>query len=304
MSRFVLAMAAVLFLLAGCTEKQDADGEKFDVIEERDVIPRAEPAQPYEFERDEVVKATLYSGDNRGSSAVIAEISDTEELDKLSAIFQNAPPFDGPMTADWNYTVVVNTHDGNTKEIAIVGGTHVFVDESQNKSYSLDKERFVAFVERHKKLQAGVFSLWMGNAYLKLGDWDDQVHIEGLLGRPVADTLEVLGNAADTHSGSLLKTLDYDGLQLELFSPKQNGETFWIMSMTASMAGYRTPEDIEVGHALEDLRTAYPGIEMALDGRTDPHNGAYQIDREMYDFLRFEVEDGIISEIRIFRLLQ
>lgn len=67
---------------------------------------------------------------------------------------------------------------------------------------------------------------------------------------------------------------------------------------------YRTPEGIEVGSTLEEVKTAYPDIKMTLDGRTDPENGAYEIQDEMrLNFLQFEVKGGLVSEIKFYSLL-
>jgi hypothetical protein len=98
--------------------------------------------------------------------------------------------------------------------------------------------------------------------------------------------------------------MDYDGLQLELFSPKQNGETFWIRSMKASGEGYRTTREIAVGSPLKEMLEAYPEIGMAPDGRTDPDNAAYVMTDEMGELhLRFEVADGRVAEIQVYRVL-
>jgi len=147
------------------------------------------------------------------------------------------------------------------------------------------------------------FSLRINDAYITLHDWDNKVNLEEILGTPVTQNIEELENA-DTHTGSFIKRLEYDGLQIELFSPKQNGETFWVMSIKVFKEGYKTSKGIEIGNTMEEVKTAYPGIEMALDGRTDPKNAAYKINDEMQnDYLQFEVKDGLVSEINIFSLL-
>lgn len=147
------------------------------------------------------------------------------------------------------------------------------------------------------------FSLSIGDTYITLHDREDNINLEVILGVPVTQTIEKLENA-DTYTGSLIKKLSFDGLHIELFSPKQEGEAFWVMSMHVFKKGYRTPEGIEVGSTLEEVKTAYPDIEMTLDGRTDPENGAYEIHDEMQlNFLQFEVKGGLVSEIKFYSLL-
>jgi hypothetical protein len=150
---------------------------------------------------------------------------------------------------------------------------------------------------------ASIFSLVAGDTPISIGAWDNEVDLESILGPPASQTVEVLENA-DTHTGSFLKKMDYDELRLELFSPKQNGETFWILSMKASGEGYRTTREIAVGSPLKEMLEAYPEIVMAPDGRTDPDNAAYVMTDEMGElYLRFEVADGRVAEIQVYRVL-
>jgi hypothetical protein len=146
------------------------------------------------------------------------------------------------------------------------------------------------------------FSIKVNDSIIALHAWDYEVNLEDVLGPSAAQSVEVLEHA-DTLTGSFVKRLDYDGLQLELFSPKQNGETFWIMSIMVSGKGYLTPRGIGVGSTLEELKSAYPAIETAPDGRTDPRNAAYRITDEGCNHLQFEVQDGVVDEIRIYHLI-
>lgn len=99
--------------------------------------------EPFDFKRDEVVKATIYFG---GTNDVIAEIEHTEQLNELSAILHNSPSFSGAAPSDWNNTIVIESKGGGETEIVVTGNGHVFIDESSNYAYSLDKERFNEFV--------------------------------------------------------------------------------------------------------------------------------------------------------------
>lgn len=152
--------------------------------------------------------------------------------------------------------------------------------------------------------EPAVFALDINGRLISLREMDYEVDLEKVLGNPVSQNVEELGDGADTLTGSFIKILKYDGLRIELFSPKQDGKDFWIMTMDIFKKGYKTSRGIEVGNTVEEVKNAYPSIEIALDGRTDPNNCAYVIrNEEQYNYLQFEVQDGMVSGIKIFHLI-
>ena len=68
---------------------------------------------------------------------------------------------------------------------------------------------------------------------------------------------------------------------------------------------FGTPNSQEVvGNAVGEVKKAYPGIEIALDGRTDPNNCAYVVkDEEQNNYLQFEVTEGLVSGMKIYHLI-
>lgn len=135
---------------------------------------------------------------------------------------------------------------------------------------------------------------------IPLHAWDNEIDLIGLLGLPSSEKLTELDNA-DTYTGSYTKELTYPGLELVLFSPKQNGETFWIMDIQIISDSYSTATGVRVGMTVSELQFIYPEIPLAPDGRTDPNNCAYEIhETDMYHYARYEVNDGTIGEIRIY----
>jgi hypothetical protein len=62
----------------------------------------------------------------------------------------------------------------------------------------------------------------------------------------------------------------------------------------------KTPRGITVGFTLADLKGAYKNLEIVPDGRTDINNCAYRLSREMYEYMVFEVEAGIVKEIILY----
>ncbi|MGI6491645.1 MAG: hypothetical protein ACOX0T_04370 [Pelotomaculum sp.] len=151
---------------------------------------------------------------------------------------------------------------------------------------------------------AGEYSLMFDGQAISLKSWDTDVDLSLLLGEPVSETIEVLGSTADTYSGSHIKTLKYEGFTIQLFSPKDNGKEFWIMSMHLTDGKLKTPRGITVGFTLADLKGAYKNLEIVPDGRTDINNCAYRLSREMYEYMVFEVEAGIVKEIKLYVELQ
>lgn len=145
------------------------------------------------------------------------------------------------------------------------------------------------------------YSLLVDNQTITLKSWYKEADLTALLGKLVSENDEVLGSTADTYSGSHIKTLKYEGIVTKLFSPKDNGKEFWLMSMDSTSPKLQTPRGITVGSTLAQLKDAYKGIEIFKDGRTDANNCAYEFSvREEYKYIIFEVEKGIVKEIKLY----
>ncbi|MFX4262508.1 hypothetical protein ACOBQJ_09930 [Pelotomaculum propionicicum] len=145
------------------------------------------------------------------------------------------------------------------------------------------------------------YSLMAGNRPISLKSWYKEADLTVLLGKLVSENNEVLGSTADTYSGSHIKTLKYVGIVIQLFSPKDNGKEFWLMSVDLTSSKLQTPGGITVGSTLAQLKEAYKGIKIFPDGRTDDNNCAYEFSvREEYKYMIFEVEKGIVKEIKLY----
>lgn len=97
----------------------------------------------------------------------------------------------------------------------------------------------------------------------------------------------------------MIKTLFYNGLKIELFSPRPDIQQFWILSMETTSPMYSTGNGIKAGSTVKEIEAAYPTIQMALDGRTDASNCAYILSEDNNN-LRIEVVNGIAKLIRIY----
>jgi hypothetical protein len=100
------------------------------------------------------------------------------------------------------------------------------------------------------------YNLYVNNDMIELSQWESNMDLEAILGTPKSVTIEVLENA-DTFSGSFKKTVVYEGLTMELFSPKDNGEDYWLLSMLITGDGYETYRGIGVGDTFEAIEAAY-----------------------------------------------
>lgn len=148
------------------------------------------------------------------------------------------------------------------------------------------------------------YSLIINNSVITLKDWDNKVDLQKILGEPISQNIEELSSEADTLKGSYIKTLKYDGLQIKLFSPEENGKDFWIMEMAVSKKDYKTSKGVEIGDKIKKVKNFYPDLEIALDGRNDPNNCAYVLNHEQVEYLQFEVKEGLVHEIKILYVMQ
>ena len=72
--------------------------------------------------------------------------------------------------------------------------------------------------------------------------------------------------------------------------------------MRAFKESYQTSKGIEAGSTVEQMKRVYPGIPL-VEGSSSNH-GAYELyDDTQYNGLRFEVKEGLVSEIEMYSLL-
>ena len=144
------------------------------------------------------------------------------------------------------------------------------------------------------------FSILIGDEKVSLMDWDDKVDLEEIFGKPIEEKIEKLGPGSDTFEGSFIKEVKFSGIEFEMFSPKENGKSFFVLSMEVTDSKFETKRGIKVGDGLEKLNEMYPEIQPVLDGREDSNNRGYKIEEGAYNYLTFEVKDGIIINIKIY----
>ena len=118
------------------------------------------------------------------------------------------------------------------------------------------------------------FSVVAAAKNISLQAWDNEIDLS-FLGTPISEEVRVLDQTSDTFAGSHVKKLKYDGLELELFSPKGNGKSFWIKEIIITGDLYITPRGVSVDSTIGKLQELYPEMQQIPDGRTDPDNCSY-----------------------------
>lgn len=113
-----------------------------------------------------------------------------------------------------------------------------------------------------------------------------------------SDTIQELGEGSDTFEGSYIRTLQYNGLELSLFAPKDNKDNFWIMQMTTDDPTAVTYRGVKVGDSAESIKEKYP--DAYVSNQDDITTYTYKgIDEYTGDELAFTVSNSCVTEIAL-----
>lgn len=135
---------------------------------------------------------------------------------------------------------------------------------------------------------------------LSLQQWDSTIDLQRLLGRPVKQKVRELDRNSDTFSGSFIKDVEYDGLKLQLFSPPQNGKTFWIQEIILPNNRYKTTKGITIGDQWQTVKQAYPSIQK-FPGVNE--NMFYVADAGYEKSMEMEFQDNKLKKLRMYYML-
>jgi hypothetical protein len=105
------------------------------------------------------------------------------------------------------------------------------------------------------------FSFTAGAVTLTLRENNLEEKLKSLTMTALRDETKILGEGADTFTGSALRTVDYGGFTLVLMAPRDALDNFWILQMTATDDTVRTAGGIAVGDTLQALLEKYPEAE-------------------------------------------
>ena len=146
----------------------------------------------------------------------------------------------------------------------------------------------------------GIYSIQLINTRLFLQQWASTINLEKELGKPGKQKTKQLDSNSDTFSGSFIKDLEYDGLKLKLFSPPQNGRTFWIQEIILTNNKYKTTKGIGIGDGLDKVKQAYPYLEK-FPGNNE--NMFYVADEGYEKSIEMEFEKNKLKKLRMYYML-
>ena len=104
----------------------------------------------------------------------------------------------------------------------------------------------------------GQFFVKGKNGFVSLGEWDNKIDLEKVFGNKLSERIEQFDDGADTFTGSYVKNIEFEGVKVNLFSPKNNGETFWIQSIIITSKDYEFLDGIMIGDSLEYVKDNLP----------------------------------------------
>lgn len=151
------------------------------------------------------------------------------------------------------------------------------------------------------KLVKNEYTILVGNESFSLSDFDRLISFEALFGKSTFEETKVLGPSSDTYMGSYEKTLKFKGIELVLFSPKGDGQTFFLISIRFNSKNIKTFRGIGIGDTLSKLKEIYPEAIVISGNEKDPNNCTYMYQEPSSGFksMRFEVKAGEIQEIHL-----
>jgi hypothetical protein len=135
---------------------------------------------------------------------------------------------------------------------------------------------------------------------LSLQQWDSTIDLQEHLGKPLKQKTRELDRNSDTFSGSFIKDVEYDGLNLQLFSPPQNGKTFWVQEIILTDSKYKTTKGITIGSEWEKVKHAYPSLQK-FPGVNE--NMYYIADAGYEKSIEMEFQNNKLKKLRMYYTL-
>ena len=147
---------------------------------------------------------------------------------------------------------------------------------------------------------AGIYTIQLVKARLYLQQWDSTINFETELENPRKQKIKQLDSNSDTFSGSFIKELEFDGLKLKLFSPPQNGRTFWVQEIIITTNKYKTTKGIGIGDEMDKVTQAYPSLKK-FPGENE--NMFYVADEGYEKSIEMEFEKNKLKKLRMYYML-
>lgn len=158
--------------------------------------------------------------------------------------------------------------------------------EEEEEEESKERGDFTFLLKKDKSLSISIM------------DWDNKIDLKSILGEPLSENNELIGEEGDTFKGSKIKRLEYDGLFIELMSPKGN-DNYYILAMTARNENYITKRNIGVGDSLEKVLKAYPSAAKVEIWEKDKELEVYRFINEGFQYIDFYITNETVNKIVI-----
>ena len=133
------------------------------------------------------------------------------------------------------------------------------------------------------------FGFSYNGSRIHLGDWDYRVNVTEILGEPQQLNKRLIDEI-------WYKTLRYDGIMINLRSPKGNGTSFYVDNIVITGSSYVSSRGICTGDSYEKILASY---NYSHEGNFDELNHIYTFSDLSVSFISFEVSEGIVKKIDI-----
>ena len=145
-----------------------------------------------------------------------------------------------------------------------------------------------------------IYGIAVNDNIIYLQQWDSTINLATVLGTPLKKKTRELDLNSDTFAGSFIKDLEFPGLKLKLFSPKQNGKTFWIQEIILTDGRYKTINGIGIGDSLGKVKQIYPTVQK-FPGNSD---NMYYVSNEGYEkSIEMEFEKEKLVKLRMYYMM-
>lgn len=144
----------------------------------------------------------------------------------------------------------------------------------------------------------GIYSIMLTDSItLSLQQWDSTIDLQRYLGKPVKEKSRELDRNSDTFSGSSIKDVEWNGLKLRLFSPPQNGKTFWIQEIILTNNKYKTPRNVTIGDSWQKVKQSYSSLQK-FPGENE---NMYYVSDEGYErSIEMEFQQNKLQKLRMY----
>ncbi len=184
--------------------------------------------------------------------------------------------------------------------VAMTGCMKTSLGDNKNTEIDSVMEQQINSEEKVDYERPVDYTLRVSENKVSLFDWEDETDLDVIFGERIFQETTELVNA-DTFTGSFIRIIKYDDTEVKLFSPKGDGERFYILGISSTNEGLITNRGIKIGDSTDLVKEAYPEVEGSMDGTTG-RDGKYQFmfNYDAYTYITFVIKDGVVTEINLY----